>query len=258
MKHSLKQLAQRCLGKRIRAGDGGRHDSAEDARIAMELVQQLLKDPSKCRVFDDAMTPLSARLSAVGQSSLILDSRRSSRHIRAQSGHAVTSPRCATDSDVVAAFISEASAHNFVWARLDDLEQAMKTAADTADAAEGDGSSSSSGGGGAGGAGGIREAAASIGAAVDTMLSAVEQAAASNNDTDGAADDDVRDPQNTLVFVVGSPSAQLARSLHRHKVTGGGMSAERVEELKEAVAASREGIIYAMVVNATAPRSGSA
>lgn len=254
MKHSLKQLAQRCLGKRIRAGDGGRHDSAEDARIAMELVQQLLKDPSKCRVFDDAMTPLSARLAAVGRTSLILDSRRSSRHIRAQSGHAVTSPRCATDSDVVAAFVSEASAHNFVWARLDDLEQAMKTAADAADAAEGDGSSGSSGGGGAG----IREAAASIGAAVDTMLSAVEQAVASNNDTDGAADDDVRDPQNTLVFVVGSPSAQLARSLHRHKVTGGGMSAERVEELKEAVAASREGIIYAMVVNATAPRPGSA
>eukprot|EP00035_Acanthoeca_spectabilis_P039631 m.63852 g.63852 ORF g.63852 m.63852 type:complete len:596 (+) comp9685_c1_seq1:181-1968(+) len=213
MKHGLKHLAQRCLGKDIQASTaGGGHNSVEDARTAMELVHKLLKDPAGCRVFQEASDPLCALLFEARLKSLLLDSPRP--YIRSQlpgNNGLVTAPQCPTDADVVSHFTSHAHEHDFVWARLTELGESADPAA-------------------------VDETAvAATGSRVTAMLSML---APRGTDSGGPL-------SNTLVFVIGAPSLTKWRALYlEKKQSGQKLPEDKLKALQESVVASRQGLLF--------------
>mmetsp|Transcript_1031 Transcript_1031/g.3473 ORF Transcript_1031/g.3473 Transcript_1031/m.3473 type:complete len:520 (+) Transcript_1031:1403-2962(+) len=212
MKHGLKHLAHRCLGKQIRASPAVGHDSAEDARIAMELVQALLRDPASCKVFQDVTNPMATLLAQSKLKGLLLDPRRNTNYMRAQAAVAdpafISLPPCDGDDGVVEHFVASAQQHDFVWARLSGVSGRDPDA----------------------------KAVAATAAAVSKILESVSPPT-----------DDAAPPSNTLVFVIGSASHADFRELHRVKKAGGAWDDDQRDRLKEMVASAREGIVYTAV-----------
>ncbi|KAG0198979.1 hypothetical protein BGX28_007647 [Mortierella sp. GBA30] len=114
----LKWLAQKWLSRQIQANAERGHDSAEDALACMDLTKlKLSKQPGFGEYIQDQES-LFSRLSRfnVPRTSALIDADA----FAGQS--ATTTIRTASDQEVVQAVPEAIQKHNFVWARLRDIE----------------------------------------------------------------------------------------------------------------------------------------
>lgn len=186
------------------------------AQVALELVHQLLRDPASCKIFQDANEPLCWALAKAHHRCLVLDTKTYAKaQTRSGLEPLVSVPKCDSDDDVVANFTQSATQHDFVWARLKSL-----SGRDPSDK-------------------GIAE----TGAAVATMLSALQPDAADPADPAAAA---AAAQTNTLVLVIGSGSHVDFKAKYREKKLGN-WTDEKKAALQEAVINAREGLLFARV-----------
>ncbi|KAF8984136.1 hypothetical protein BGZ46_008752 [Entomortierella lignicola] len=114
----LKWLAQKWLQRQIQANTERGHDSAEDALACMDLLKLKLTKPPGFGEYIQDQESLFSRLSrfSVPRSSVLIDSD-------AFAGQSATKTiRTANDKEVVDAIPEAIQNHNFVWARLRDVE----------------------------------------------------------------------------------------------------------------------------------------
>ncbi|KAF9576109.1 hypothetical protein EC968_000177 [Mortierella alpina] len=114
----LKWLAQKWLSRQIQANAERGHDSAEDALACMDLVKLKLSKPPGFGEYIQDQESLFSRLTRfnITRTSALIDADA----FAGQS--ATTTIRTATDQDVVEAIPEAIQKHNFVWARLRDVE----------------------------------------------------------------------------------------------------------------------------------------
>ncbi|KAF9106330.1 hypothetical protein BGX27_009205 [Mortierella sp. AM989] len=114
----LKWLAQKWLQRHIQANVERGHDSAEDALACMDLLKLKLSKPHGFGEYEQAQESLFSRLQRfnIPRTSVLIDSD-------AFAGQSATKTiRTADDREVVAAIPDAIQNHNFVWARLRDIE----------------------------------------------------------------------------------------------------------------------------------------
>jgi len=114
----LKWLAQKWLNRQIQANVERGHDSAEDALACMDLIKLKLTKPAGFGEYEQDQESLFLRLSRFNnpRKSALIDADG----FAGQS--ATTTIRTKTDQEVVAAIPEAITNHNFVWARLRDIE----------------------------------------------------------------------------------------------------------------------------------------
>ncbi|KAF8948955.1 hypothetical protein BGZ47_000630 [Haplosporangium gracile] len=114
----LKWLAQKWLQRQIQANLERGHDSAEDALACMDLIKLKLTKPVGFGEYEQDQESLFARLQRFNnpKTSVLIDSDA----FAGQS--ATTTIRTMSDEEVVAAVPEAIKNHNFVWARLRDIE----------------------------------------------------------------------------------------------------------------------------------------
>ncbi|KAF9361709.1 hypothetical protein BGX26_000064 [Mortierella sp. AD094] len=114
----LKWLAQKWLQRQIQANTERGHDSAEDALACMDLLKLKLTKPHGFGEYVQDQESLFSRLHRfnVPRTSVLIDSD-------AFAGQSATATiRTSSDKEVVAAIPEAIQKHNFVWARLRDIE----------------------------------------------------------------------------------------------------------------------------------------
>ncbi|KAI9233157.1 MAG: hypothetical protein BYD32DRAFT_440346 [Podila humilis] len=114
----LKWLSQKWLNRQIQVNSARGHDSAEDALSCMDLMKLKLTKPAGFGEYSPDNESLFSRLSRFmkPRTSALIDAD-------AFAGlNAQTTIRTQTDAEVVAAVPEAVKNHNFVWARLRDLE----------------------------------------------------------------------------------------------------------------------------------------
>ncbi|KAF9172958.1 hypothetical protein BGX21_009052 [Mortierella sp. AD011] len=114
----LKWLAQKWLQREIQANVERGHDSAEDALACMDLLKLKLSKPPGFGEYEQDQESLFSRLHRfnIPRTSALIDSD-------AFAGQSATATiRTASDTEVVAAIPEAIQKHNFVWARLRDIE----------------------------------------------------------------------------------------------------------------------------------------
>ncbi|KAF9080629.1 hypothetical protein BGX23_001878 [Mortierella sp. AD031] len=114
----LKWLAQKWLQRQIQANVERGHDSAEDALACMDLIKLKLTKPVGFGEYQQDQESLFSRLQRFNnpKSSVLIDADA----FAGQS--ATTTIRTKSDEEVVAAVPEAIQKHNFVWARLRDIE----------------------------------------------------------------------------------------------------------------------------------------
>ncbi|KAF9910135.1 hypothetical protein EC991_007267 [Linnemannia zychae] len=114
----LKWLAQKWLQRQIQANVERGHDSAEDALACMDLIKLKLTKPVGFGEYEQDQESLFSRLQRFNnpKTSALIDSDA----FAGQS--ATTTIRTKSDEEVVAAVPEAIKNHNFVWARLRDIE----------------------------------------------------------------------------------------------------------------------------------------
>ncbi|KAF9947320.1 hypothetical protein BGZ70_002739 [Mortierella alpina] len=115
---SLKWLAQKWLSKKIQTGGELGHDSEEDARTCMELVKLKIEKGPGFGEYNQEQESIFSRLyrHTKPRTSAFID-------VNSHSGeHATTVLKPANDAEVVEAIYGALSNHDFVWARLRDME----------------------------------------------------------------------------------------------------------------------------------------
>ncbi|KAF9156261.1 hypothetical protein BG015_006479 [Linnemannia schmuckeri] len=114
----LKWLAQKWLQRQIQANLERGHDSAEDALACMDLIKLKLTKPVGFGEYEQDQESLFSRLQRFNnpKTSVLIDSDA----FAGQS--ATTTVRTMSDEEVVAAVPEAIKNHNFVWARLRDIE----------------------------------------------------------------------------------------------------------------------------------------
>lgn len=114
----LKWLAQKWLQRQIQANIERGHDSAEDALACMDLIKLKLTKPVGFGEYEQDQESLFSRLQRFNnpKTSVLIDSDA----FAGQS--ATTTIRTHSDEEVVAAVPEAIKNHNFVWARLRDIE----------------------------------------------------------------------------------------------------------------------------------------
>ncbi|KAF9296903.1 hypothetical protein BGZ88_011571 [Linnemannia elongata] len=114
----LKWLAQKWLQRQIQANIERGHDSAEDALACMDLIKLKLTKPVGFGEYEQDQESLFSRLQRFNnpKTSVLIDSDA----FAGQS--ATTTIRTRSDEEVVAAIPEAIKNHNFVWARLRDIE----------------------------------------------------------------------------------------------------------------------------------------
>ncbi|CAO3569098.1 unnamed protein product [Mortierella alpina] len=115
---SLKWLAQKWLSKKIQTGGELGHDSEEDARTCMELVKLKIEKGPGFGEYNQEQESIFSRLyrHTKPRTSAFID-------VNSHSGeHATTVLKPANDAEVVEAISGALSDHDFVWARLRDME----------------------------------------------------------------------------------------------------------------------------------------
>ncbi|KAG9326687.1 hypothetical protein KVV02_002883 [Mortierella alpina] len=115
---SLKWLAQKWLSKKIQTGGELGHDSEEDARTCMELVRLKVEKGPGFGEYNQDQESIFSRLDrhTKPRTSAFID-------VNSHSGeHATTVFKPANDAEVVEAISGALSDHDFVWARLRDME----------------------------------------------------------------------------------------------------------------------------------------
>ncbi|KAF9954991.1 hypothetical protein BGZ72_004114 [Mortierella alpina] len=115
---SLKWLAQKWLSKKIQTGGELGHDSEEDARTCMELVKLKIEKGPGFGEYNQDQESIFSRLfrHTKPRTSAFID-------VNSHSGeHATTVFKPANDAEVVEAISGALSDHDFVWARLRDME----------------------------------------------------------------------------------------------------------------------------------------
>ncbi|KAF9559475.1 hypothetical protein EC968_006612 [Mortierella alpina] len=114
----LKWLAQKWLSKKIQTGGELGHDSEEDARTCMELVKLKIEKGPGFGEYNQDQESIFSRLvrHTKPRTSAFID-------VNSHSGeHATTVLKPANDAEVVKAIPGALSDHDFVWARLRDME----------------------------------------------------------------------------------------------------------------------------------------
>ncbi|KAF9282688.1 hypothetical protein BGZ68_005822 [Mortierella alpina] len=115
---SLKWLAQKWLSKKIQTGGELGHDSEEDARTCMELVKLKVEKGPGFGEYNQDQESIFSRLlrHTKPRTSAFID-------VNSHSGeNATTVYKPANDVEVVEAISEALSDHDFVWARLRDME----------------------------------------------------------------------------------------------------------------------------------------
>ncbi|KAK9472039.1 uncharacterized protein V1510DRAFT_418460 [Dipodascopsis tothii] len=135
---SLKWLASKHLSREIQAAASG-HDSAEDARTCVDLLALKLARGADFGLCEVATEPLAARIARAHAARPDKPAGRSGTAAVVDYGtaagtEAATTVACADDDAVVDGVVAAAPKHDFVWARLRELEFAEGWAApDAAD-----------------------------------------------------------------------------------------------------------------------------
>ncbi|KAG9063647.1 hypothetical protein KI688_003758 [Linnemannia hyalina] len=114
----LKWLSQKWLQRQIQANLERGHDSAEDALACMDLIKLKLTKPIGFGEYEQDQESLFSRLQRFNnpKTSALIDSDA----FAGQS--ATTTIRTKSDEEVVAAVPEVIKNHNFIWARLRDIE----------------------------------------------------------------------------------------------------------------------------------------
>ena len=117
-KPALKWLCEKFLGKEIQGKESG-HDSIEDARSAMELVNLKLKNGAEFGLMNQDNIRLSVKLEHNGRTSAIVDTK----NIAGTFGQAPAESKiCNSDDDVVAGLVQFGRTKHFVFGRFTALE----------------------------------------------------------------------------------------------------------------------------------------
>ncbi|KAG0044816.1 hypothetical protein BGZ83_009912 [Gryganskiella cystojenkinii] len=118
-KASLKWLTQRWLGRRIQQGGANGHDSAEDAKACMDLVQLKVQKGAGFGEYNSEQESIFSRLkrNPKSRSSVVID-RDHWDTVEGLTEHL----KPGSDAAVVEAIPKALESHNFVWARLRDAE----------------------------------------------------------------------------------------------------------------------------------------
>ncbi|KAI1296368.1 hypothetical protein EDD11_007403 [Mortierella claussenii] len=114
----LKWLAQKWLNRHIQVNAERGHDSAEDALTCMDLIKLKLNKPAGFGEYVQDQESLFSRLQRFNnpRTSALIDSDAFAGQC------ATTTIRTTTDEEVVKAIPEAIQNHNFVWARLRDIE----------------------------------------------------------------------------------------------------------------------------------------
>ncbi|KAF9375100.1 hypothetical protein CPB97_011692 [Podila verticillata] len=114
----LKWLSQKWLNRQIQVNSARGHDSAEDALVCMDLMKLKLTKPPGFGEYSPDNESLFSRLNRFmkPRTSALIDADAFAGQ------NAQTTIRTQTDAEVVAAVPEAVKNHNFVWARLRDLE----------------------------------------------------------------------------------------------------------------------------------------
>ncbi|CAD6570359.1 MAG: hypothetical protein TREMPRED_005740 [Tremellales sp. Tagirdzhanova-0007] len=133
-KPGLKWLVQRWLGREIQGKNTG-HDSEEDARACVELLKMKMANGPTFGSFIDSTEPIFERMnrfsvepSKSGRTSAVCDYYNPRA---GYGGKATTAIKCSNDEEVLKAVCENAGRHDFVFARLMELNHAQGWSSDS-------------------------------------------------------------------------------------------------------------------------------
>ncbi|WBW74221.1 3'-5'- exoribonuclease Rex1 [Schizosaccharomyces osmophilus] len=122
-KPSLKWLASKWLHKEIQKGGALGHDSAEDATTCVELLKLKIKNGPGFGLFNQDFESIFHRLSRQQPTPLIgaIADYGNPEACIGKAAHKNVS--CSNDDEIISAAVTLSDMHNFVWARLREVEQ---------------------------------------------------------------------------------------------------------------------------------------